>query len=158
MYEVLFQQHAELLKALAHPKRLEIINVLKEGSVTVQGLQQMLGLAQANVSQHLKILRDAGAVAQQRKGQHVEYRLAHRNFAKASEAIRDVLLQRQKGRKPAELTERMKDLLPVALDPVCGMRVSPRTAGAAVVYHHVQYYFCAAGCRALFLKHPETYV
>lgn len=158
MYESLFRLHAQLLKALAHPRRLEILQLLREGPVTVGGMQEMLGLPQANISQHLKILLDAGAVTKERKGQQIEYRLAHKNFAKASDAIRDVLVQREQGIAPDELTRHMRDLVPIVQDPVCGMRVSPRTAAAAFVYHGKQYYFCAMGCKVRFKKTPTYYV
>ncbi|MFH0852828.1 MAG: metalloregulator ArsR/SmtB family transcription factor [bacterium] len=158
MYESLFKLHAQLLKALAQPRRLEIIHVLKEGPVTVGGMQDMLGLPQANISQHLKILRDAGVVVQERNGKHITYRLAHDNFAKASELMRDVLIDRNAGKAPDEFTKRMRDLTPIVPDPVCGMRVSPKTAGTALVYRGKHYYFCAAGCKAQFKKKPQRYV
>ncbi|MFA6512268.1 MAG: metalloregulator ArsR/SmtB family transcription factor [Patescibacteria group bacterium] len=158
MYEEFFHLHAQLLKALAHPRRLEIIHLLKEGSVTVGGMQEMLGLPQANLSQHLKILRDAGAVTQERNGKHITYRLAHKNFTKASEAMRDVLIERSQGKKSDEFTRRMKDLTPIVKDPVCGMRVSPKTAGAAFAYKGVRYYFCAAGCKTQFRRNVQRYV
>ncbi len=157
MYESLFKLHARLLKALAHPRRLEVVHLLKESPLTVGDMQDMLGLPQANLSQHLKILRDAGAVTQIHQGQHRQYRLAHPNFARASQAIREVLIEQNAGQTPDEFKRRMKDLTPIVQDPVCGMRVSPRTAGAALNYHGHHYYFCAAGCKTRFRAHPNKY-
>lgn len=157
MYESLFKQHAQLLKALAHPRRLEIIHLLKEGPVTVGDMVAMLGLPQANLSQHLKILRDAGAVSPVHHGKHREYRLAHPNFAQASQAIRAILIQRPTGRGLAEFDRRMNQLRPVFQDPVCGMKVSRRTAAAAFNYRGRRYYFCATGCQKRFMAQPNQY-
>ncbi len=157
MYESLFRLHAQLLKALAHPRRLEIIHLLKEGPVMVCDMQKMLGLPQANLSQHLKVLRAAGAVSQVRHGKHREYHLAHPNFAQASQAIRAVLMDRRAGRGLAEFSRRINHLRPVFSDPVCGMRVSPHTAAAVSLHHGRRYYFCATGCQNRFNNQPKQY-
>ena len=46
----------------------------------------------------------------------------------------------------------------MAKDPVCGMEVDEKKAAATSVYHGMTYYFCAAACKATFLKAPERYV
>ncbi len=43
-------------------------------------------------------------------------------------------------------------------DPVCGMRVDPKTAAASTVYAGETYYFCSQGCKAGFEKDPEKYL
>jgi ArsR family transcriptional regulator len=58
---------AEVLKALAHPERLRIVAVLCERETNVMGLASRLGLQQAIVSQHLRILRMSGLVAAERR-------------------------------------------------------------------------------------------
>ncbi|USN54024.1 MAG: metalloregulator ArsR/SmtB family transcription factor [Candidatus Nomurabacteria bacterium] len=157
MYEQVFKLHAKLLKALAHPRRLEVLHLLKEGPATVEEMQDMLGLPQANLSQHLKILRDAGAVSYHRLGKRLRYHLAHPNFAKASQLIRDIIVVQQGDKKPDEFSRTMKDLMPIVHDPVCHMRVSPSTAGAAMQYQGKKYYFCASGCKKAFQKNPGKY-
>ena len=57
MYLEPFVQQAELLQALAHPKRLEILNLIAQKSLTVTQIYSMLDLPQANISQHLIVLR-----------------------------------------------------------------------------------------------------
>ena len=44
------------------------------------------------------------------------------------------------------------------VDPVCGMEVTPETAADSVEYGAKTYYFCSAGCRAVFESNPEKYV
>jgi len=53
---------AELLKALAHPTRLQIVMELLKGTRCVTDIQDILPASQANISQHLTVLRHAGLV------------------------------------------------------------------------------------------------
>ena len=159
MYQQIFEFHAELLKALAHPRRLEIIQLLRDGAVNVSEMQEMLGLPQANLSQHLMVLREAGVVLSDKKGKEVRYRLADKNFIKASDLMREVLVKRYQGEKMAdELVMKMQDLVPVVKDPVCGMRVSPKTAAYAYKHGGKEYYFCATGCYEKFKKDPRKFI
>ncbi len=45
-----------------------------------------------------------------------------------------------------------------ATDPVCGMKVDPKTAAAEVEYEGKTYYFCSEGCRKSFEEDPERYL
>ena len=53
---------AEVLKALAHPTRLQIVAELLNGTKCVSDIQEILPASQANISQHLTVLRHAGIV------------------------------------------------------------------------------------------------
>jgi ArsR family transcriptional regulator len=64
---------ASLLKALAHPARLEIVNVLRQGEACVCHLEAALGYRQAYISQQLSILRRAGLVQERREGWNIYY-------------------------------------------------------------------------------------
>jgi len=66
---------AEMLKALAHPIRLRLVAVLCEGQEHVSGLAARLGLAQAIVSQQLRILRMKGLVLKECTDGYAYYRL-----------------------------------------------------------------------------------
>lgn len=149
MYQEVFELHADLLKALAHPKRLEIVHLLRDRSLTVGEIQEMLDLPQANLSQHLQILRNAKVVTTKKTGKQIHYRLSHKNFIKASDLLRCVFLE-----KYPPLT----DLLPSEKDPVCGMYLSPRTAAFAHKHNGDSYYFCASGCLHQFKENPARYV
>jgi len=159
MYQEIFKLHADLLKALSHPKRLEIINLLREQELAVSEVREMLDLPQANLSQHLEVLRQAGVVKARREGKRIYYSLAHKNFVKASDLLRAVLVERHKNSVLAdEFTKRMSDLVPLVHDPVCRMRLSPKTAGFACRYKKKNYYFCASGCRRDFKKSPGKFL
>ncbi|RJR15037.1 YHS domain-containing protein [Candidatus Microgenomates bacterium] len=159
MYYHVFELHAELLKALSHPKRLEIIHLLRRKELSVTEIQEMLNMPQANLSQHLMILRDAQVVVTRRNGKQIYYRLTHKNFIKASDLVRQILIERHKDEPIAdEFSHKMSDLVPLTQDPVCGMRLSPKTASFAKRHNGVDYYFCASGCLDKFNQHPQKFL
>lgn len=67
---------AQLLEAMANPRRLLILCNLLEQELNVTQLGQRIGLGQSALSQHLSRLRALGLVAAQRDGQQVRYSLA----------------------------------------------------------------------------------
>lgn len=159
MYYQVFLEHAELLKALSHPKRLEIIHLLRDKEMSVTEIQEMLDLPQANLSQHLMVLKTAKAVNTRREGKQIYYTLAHKNFIKASDLLRQILIERHTGDSNAdEFTHQMSELVPITSDPVCGMRLSPKIASYATIHKYHKYYFCAAGCLDKFKARPEKYL
>ena len=64
---------AVLLKMLSHDTRLQILNLLLRQESCVSELSSGLGLAQATISQHLKILRERGLLCSRREGKYVYY-------------------------------------------------------------------------------------
>ena len=74
--EAIYEQFARLGKALAAPKRLELLDLLCQGPRTVEALADQAALSVANTSQHLQVLRAARMVDAEKRGLHVEYRLA----------------------------------------------------------------------------------
>lgn len=159
MYEQLFEMHAQLLKALAHPRRLEIINLLRDQELCVSEIYEMLDLPQANISQHLMILRDAKVLVTKRNGKQIIYQLANIKIIEASDLLREVLIdQHQDLNFGNQLQLRIKDLVPLVHDPVCQMRISPKTAGGSTQYENQEYYFCASGCLKKFNEEPQKYV
>jgi DNA-binding transcriptional ArsR family regulator len=67
---------AEFFKALAHPVRLRILEVLSQGEASVSHLTNLLAQRQPYISQQLMQLRDAGLVLDRREGNTITYRLA----------------------------------------------------------------------------------
>ncbi len=63
------------LKLLAHPERLRILDAVRRDSECVCHLEALLGKPQPYVSQQLRLLRDAGIIADEKQGQNVFYRL-----------------------------------------------------------------------------------
>jgi ArsR family transcriptional regulator len=69
------ERRARVMKALAHPSRLFIVDELSRGERCVCELTEMIGADVSTVSKHLAVLRDAGLVLDDRRGQQVFYRL-----------------------------------------------------------------------------------
>ncbi len=158
MYEQVFELQANLLKALAHPRRLEIVNLLRDQILCVSDIYEMLDLPQANISQHLMILRDAGILITSRDGKQIKYQIADAKVLAAADLLREFLIDQQSNSPLAsQLSLSMKELLPIVHDPVCGMRVSPKTAGDSARFQNQAYFFCASGCLKKFQKQPEKY-
>ena len=63
-----YRIHAEICKAIAHAKRLEILDTLRDREMNVNDLALKMGVQAANVSQQLALLRSAGVVETRRAG------------------------------------------------------------------------------------------
>lgn len=74
--DALYEQLARVGKALAAPRRLELLDLLGQAPRTVEGLADQAGMSVANTSQHLQVLRAAGLVDAEKDGLYVTYRLA----------------------------------------------------------------------------------
>ncbi len=77
-----YKEPAVILKAVAHPVRLAILDILQNNSEEcVCHLEAMLGYRQAYLSQHLMSMREAGLVADRREGRNIFYRIRSPNLA-----------------------------------------------------------------------------
>ena len=86
----LFEAIAVMGKALASPRRLELIDLLAQAPRTVDDLARASGLSTANTSQHLQALHGAGIVSRVREGTSVRYSLAGDEALQLWLALRDV--------------------------------------------------------------------
>ena len=68
-------RRAQVMKALAHPSRLFIVEELSRGERCVCELTEMIGADVSTVSKHLAVLREAGLVLDERRGVQMFYRL-----------------------------------------------------------------------------------
>jgi ArsR family transcriptional regulator len=78
---------ARLLKALSHEARLMVLCQLVDGEHSAGALQEMSGLSQSALSQHLARLREEGLVETRREAQTIYYRLANPNAARVLETL-----------------------------------------------------------------------
>jgi DNA-binding transcriptional ArsR family regulator len=74
--EIIYRQQADRLKAIAHPFRLRILEILRQEPECVCHLSAALDRPQPYVSQQLAILRNAGVIVDERDGVNVYYQLA----------------------------------------------------------------------------------
>ena len=99
----IFKLKAELCKAFSDPKRLLIINELRNGEKQVGDLAQTLGMPQAVVSRHLALLRSRGVLTPRREGTHIYYGLTDLRIVEACDLVHEVLLNHlSKNRELAE--------------------------------------------------------
>ncbi|MFZ2178284.1 MAG: metalloregulator ArsR/SmtB family transcription factor [Rhodococcus sp. (in: high G+C Gram-positive bacteria)] len=85
--------HARVCKAIADPKRLLIINELRDRELSVGELCEALGFSQSNASQHLTILRERGIVSTRRAGSNVFYSLRSQKIVQAVDLLREFLAE-----------------------------------------------------------------
>jgi DNA-binding transcriptional ArsR family regulator len=78
----LSEEMADLLRVLSHPHRIRIIHELRNGPLDVNGLQDILGISHARVSQYLSALKQHHIVSERREGRHVFYSLKKEDIAK----------------------------------------------------------------------------
>jgi ArsR family transcriptional regulator, virulence genes transcriptional regulator len=88
----LWEMQADICQTLANPKRLQIINLLKEEELSVGAMVKAMGVPKANLSQHLSVMRQKGILATRRDGTTIYYRLAIPYITEACAIMRDVLL------------------------------------------------------------------
>ncbi len=89
----LYQLHASVCKGLADPKRLIILYALRSGELSVSEICEEAGFAQANVSQHLAVLRDRGLVHARKEGQFVYYSVSSPKIIEALDLLRQVMTE-----------------------------------------------------------------
>ncbi|HBZ55210.1 MAG TPA: transcriptional regulator [Syntrophobacteraceae bacterium] len=82
------EEAAGVLKAVAHPVRLRIVELLEPGEMTVTELLTCLGTQQAYTSQQLNILKAKGVVAARRQGNQIYYSIANPGAIKVIHCIR----------------------------------------------------------------------
>lgn len=86
-----YEQDAELLKVLAHPVRLCIVNgLLNKGKCNVSKMQECLQIPQSTVSQHLQKLKAAGIIAGQRNGLEVSYIVSNERVKEVVKALENL--------------------------------------------------------------------
>ena len=91
MHQELYQLHASVCKGLADPKRLLILNALRDGERSVSEICDAVDLPQANVSQHLAVLREKGLVTARKDGQWVYYSMSSPKIMQALDLLREVM-------------------------------------------------------------------
>jgi rhodanese-related sulfurtransferase len=90
----LYEQFARIGKAAAHPKRIELLDLLCQGERSVEVLARAAALSVTNASAHLKVLREARLVETRREGTRVFYRLGSDSVCDMFFALRDLAAER----------------------------------------------------------------
>src|SRR3989338_10091560 len=94
MERKLYELHAQMCQVFTSPKRLEILNLLRCKELSVGELTKLAKIRQANLSQHLSLLRERGIVKTRREGTTIYYSLANPKMGKAFDIMREMLLEK----------------------------------------------------------------
>ena len=79
---------SNMLKAIAHPARIAILNYLEDGKkLSVTEIYELLKIEQSSASHHLGILKDKGVLSSKREGKNTYYFLKHNNLAAIIDCI-----------------------------------------------------------------------
>ena len=92
MQIALLDQAARGLKAMAHPTRLMILQLLSESEQTQWGPGKFVGISQANLSQHLNLMKDKGLLNSRRDGNQVYYRLRDNRLMGLMALVQDLFV------------------------------------------------------------------
>jgi DNA-binding transcriptional ArsR family regulator len=84
----------DFFATLAHATRMRIFCTLQREAKTVTEIAEGAGVSITNASQHLRLMRDRGAVIAEKRAQRVYYRIADPRFVEAAMLIREALSQR----------------------------------------------------------------
>ena len=84
----ILEEFALVAKAMGHPSRLDLLELLAQAERSVDDLARLAGLTTANTSQHLQHLRRVGLVTSAKRGLHVFYRLAGDDVIELLRALR----------------------------------------------------------------------
>src|ERR1051325_6790025 len=79
---------ASVFQALGHPTRIAIVETLRDGELTAGAIQDRLGIEQANLSQHLAILRSRQIVLNRKEGNQVFYSLRNKMLIEVLDIMR----------------------------------------------------------------------
>ncbi len=93
MEDQIYAYHAEMCKVFSHPKRLELINILRDKEMSAGELAERLGLAPANLSQHLSMMRERHILASRKEGNMAYYRIANPRLIEAFDLLREILFE-----------------------------------------------------------------
>jgi ArsR family transcriptional regulator len=88
MQSMLREYKASIFQALAHPTRIAIVEALRDGEISARTIQERLGIEQANLSQHLAILRSRQIVANRKEGNQAFYSLRNQALVKVLDMMR----------------------------------------------------------------------
>ena len=96
MDDQIYQYHAEMCQVFSHPKRLEVINVLRDGEMSVTELAQKLELTIGNLSQHLSMMKERHILLTRKEGNMVYYRILNPKLIRCFDMMREMLFDQIK--------------------------------------------------------------
>lgn len=95
----IFELHADICKALGHPLRIEIIDLLQDKELCFTDILDITGGLKSNLSQHLSVMTKRGILKVRREGQSNFFSLSSKKVAQACRLMREVLVENLKKHK-----------------------------------------------------------
>jgi DNA-binding transcriptional ArsR family regulator len=89
--KAIYEMHAEMLKALAHPLRIEVIDLIEKEELCFSDILEQTGGLKSNLSQHLSIMVSNGILKVRKDSRCNYYRLSSAKVAKACDMLKDLL-------------------------------------------------------------------
>jgi DNA-binding transcriptional ArsR family regulator len=96
---LIYEMQAEICSALAHPVRLEILDLLSDGEKNSSQLLEILHIPKANLSQHLSVLKDAGLIRSRRESQFQYFQVAIPQIKEACSLVKKVLHEKMRSQE-----------------------------------------------------------
>jgi len=89
----IYELQSEICLALANPKRLQILNLLKNGEMSAGQMVKAMKIPKANLSQHLSVLKQKGILSSRREGTNIYYSITNPKITDACSIMRNVLME-----------------------------------------------------------------
>ena len=86
-----YELHANVCGIFSRPRRLEILDTLRDKELTVSEIHDSMSISKTNLSQHLTLMKDRGILNSRREGQHIYYSVSSKKVIQAFDLISDVL-------------------------------------------------------------------
>ncbi len=90
-----YELHSQMCKSFSNPARLQILNTLRNGELSVHQVIEKTGLLQANVSQHLSFLKNQRILVSRRDGKNIYYSISDKRIIEAFDLLFDFLKSRK---------------------------------------------------------------
>ncbi|MBP8724849.1 MAG: winged helix-turn-helix transcriptional regulator [Saprospiraceae bacterium] len=102
----IYELHADVCKALGHPLRIEVIDLLSDGEYGFTDILERTGGLKSNLSQHLSAMVRKGILRVRRDGKNRIYALTSRKVARACTLMREVLVEHVEKQRTALMNEK----------------------------------------------------
>lgn len=86
-----YKKQSEFCKLFGNERRLQILQALRAGPKNAGELCELLGISPANLSQHISLLKHAGAIQDTRQGNNIYYELGHSKILEGMDMMEGVL-------------------------------------------------------------------
>ena len=97
--KTIFELHADVCKALGHPLRIEVIDLLRDKELCFTDILEITGGLKSNLSQHLSLMTKKGILKTRRDGQCTYFSLSSKKVAQACRLMREVLVDNLRNHK-----------------------------------------------------------